>query len=270
MTLVTQEATSVIIDIHRHVWSSSERHPSLREAYRKSPAMSTRLDIAGDLPVIPDWEERGREIIADMNEAGVDLSVLLLADYALRLGDSVFSVEGENRVQIELVRRYKDRLLPFFGIDPRRPNAAELFEKAITEWGVRGLKLHPTVGYYPYDEVCHPLYELCVHHGIPVIFHSGPMPGLLYSRFTAPLNFADVAADFPNLTIILAHAGQDSWREALNVARIKPNIYLELSIWQYSVKYIEEFIFAIDRMRNDVGIERILWGSDLPGTLHLM
>ena len=54
------------------------------------------------------------------------------------------------------------------------------------------------------------------------------------------------------------------------MARIKPNIYLEMSMWQYSVKYIEEFVFAIDRMRNDVGIERILWGSDLPGTLHLM
>lgn len=260
----------MIIDIHRHVWSAYERHASIREIYDRTPTKRGTAARHEELPIVPDWEARGREIIEEMDEAGVDTSVLLLADYGLRLGDSVFSVEGENRIQVELSRRYQGRLLPFFGSDPRRPGAADLFKRSLEEWGVRGLKMHPTVGYFPHDPVCHPLYKLCVEHQVPVIFHSGPMAGLLYSRFTQPLQFDDVAADFPDLTIILAHAGQDLWREALNVARMKPNVYLELSYWQYCFKHTQDFIQAIGRMRDDLGIDRIIWGSDLPATGNAM
>ena len=48
--------------------------------------------------------------------------------------------------------------------------------------------------------------------------------------------FDEVAADFPDMTIVMAHAGQDLWPEALNVARMKPNMMLELSMWQPKFK----------------------------------
>ena len=260
----------MIIDIHRHLWSGDERHPSLRKVSKRVPPKKDSKSPGNEMSTVPSWEERGRDIIAEMDDAGVDKSALLVADYGLRLGDSVFSVEDENRYQVELARRYPGRLIPFFGSDPRRPGAADLFERALKEWHVQGLKMHPTVGYFPNDPVCHPLYELCVQYQVPVIFHSGPMPAPLYSRYTQPIQFDDVAADFHQLTIVLAHAGQDLWREALSVARLKPNIYLELSLWQYTVKHTQEFVYAIDRMREYLGIERILWGSDLPGTRNVM
>ena len=84
------------------------------------------------------------------------------------------------------------------------------------------------------------------------------------------MQFDDVAADFPDLTIILAHAGQDLWPEALSVAVVKPNIYLDLSMWQLKYKNTGEFLFAIDRIRNTIGIERILWGSDFPGMRNVL
>ena len=52
--------------------------------------------------------------------------------------------------------------------------------------------------------------------------------------------------------------------------RMKPNIYLELSMWQSKFKYTGEFLYAIDRMRDTIGIERIIWGSDFPGVRAVM
>ena len=130
--------------------------------------------------------------------------------------------------------------------------------------------MHPTVGYFPHDRAAYPLYEICQSKGLPVTFHTGPMPSPLFSRYTQPLHFDEVAADFPDMTIVMAHAGQELWPEALNVARMKPNIILELSMWQPKFKYLNEFLFAIDRMRDTIGIERITWGSDFPGLSNVM
>ena len=146
------------------------------------------------MPLVPDVDASADEIVAEMDEAGVDISCLLMADYHKRLGDAIFSPEGENRVQALMSRRHPDRLIPFFGMDPRRPDAADLFEQGLRDWGVRGLKIHPTVGFYPHDEACYPLYEKCVEFGVPVISHTGPMPSPLYSKYAMPIEFDQVAA----------------------------------------------------------------------------
>ena len=200
-----------------------------------------------------------------MDEAGIDKSVIMMGDYGLLLGDWVFTVWGENLIHAELMRKYPDRLIAYFGIDPRRPGAADLLEKGVKELGVKGLKLHPSVGYFPYDKVAYPLYEICQAHGLPITFHSGPMQSPMYSRHTLPWAFDDVAADFPDLTIVLGHAGGVAWPDALALANVKPNVYLELSSWQSRYQNPGEFFLAIDRMRKEIGIERILWGSDFPG-----
>ena len=257
----------MIIDIHRHLWSLFERFPRVADIAARA---GNPMAKAERLPLVPDWEETGEKLIAEMDDAGVDISVIFMADYALRLGDGIFSAEGENRIHVNLMRRYPDRVIAYFGIDPRRPGAADSLQRAVDEGGVRGLKMHPTVGYFPHDRVAYPLYEICQARGLPVTFHSGPMPSPLYSRFTEPFQFDDVAADFPDMNIVLAHSGQDHWPEALSVARSKPNVYLELSMWQPKWKYPDEFLFAINRMRDTIGIERILWGSDFPGLRSYM
>ena len=252
------------------MWSSAQRHPLVREIAHS--ASTVRYHQPEEIPLVPDIDGSADAIVAEMDEAGVDVSVLLMADYHRRLGDAIFSPEGENRVQVHMARRHPERLIPFFGMDPRRPDAADLFERALSEWGVRGLKLHPTVGFFPHDRACYPLYEKCVEHGVPVIFHTGPMPSPLYSRYARPTEFDDVAADFPELTIIMAHSGQGHlavphlWIEALAIAREKPNIMLELSLWQILYKDDPRgFVLALDTMRKEIGVERVVFGSDFPG-----
>ena len=265
----------MIIDIHRHMWSSAQRHPLVREIAHSAP--NIRYHQPEEIPLVPDVDATADAIVAEMDGAGVDVSALLMAYYHMRLGDAIFSPEGENRVQVYMAERHPGRLIPFFGIDPRRPDAATMFDKALKEWGVRGLKLHPTVGFFPHDRVCYPLYDKCVEHGVPVILHTGPMQSPLYGRYARPTEFDDVAADFPELTLIMAHSGQGHiavshlWIEALAVAREKPNVVLELSLWQ--IIYRDDpgaFVRALDTMRREIGIERIVFGSDFPGPREVL
>ncbi len=248
----------MIIDLHRHMWSVGERH---RDAFAGMPGR----------PQLPepsfDWEQTAREIVEEMDGAGVDRSVLFVADFAARLGEPPLSIEEENRLIVEAHRRYPERITAYYGIDPRRPGAADSFERAIKEWGVTGIKFHPTVGFFPHDRLCYPIYELCVSHGLPVLFHSGPaFHPKLYSRFTHPLEYDQVAADFPNLTMIMGHAGGEWWHDCIAVAHGHPNMVLELSEWQVILRDTpQEALHAIDRMRNALGIERLVWGTDFPG-----
>ncbi len=258
----------MIIDIHRHMWSSTEKHPVFRDFGH---------EVERELPLVPDVDATADAIIEEMDGAGVDVTALLVADYHQRLGDAIFSPEGENRIQAYMAERHRGRLIPFFGMDPRRPDAVSLFEKGLKEWGVKGLKIHPTVGFFPSDPMCYPLYEKCVEYGVPVISHTGPMPSPLYSQHAMPLQFDKVAADFPELTLIMAHSGHGHissphlYLEALAIAKEKPNIVLEVSCWQ--LIYNNDpgaFVRALSNMRDEIGIERVIFGSDFPGPRRWM
>ena len=259
----------MIVDVHWHLFVAFEKHPSTREASSRSEELGGEKIASFDLGLVPDWEARERELASWLDEEGVDVAVLVLAEYGLLLKDNVFSVEGENLIQAEIMRRHPGRLISFFGVDPRRPEAADMFERYLRNGDAKGLKIHPTVGFYPYDRSAYPLYELCVQYDVPVLFHCGPMRSPFYSRYARPMAFDDVAADFPNLTMILGHAGEDLWQETISVARMKPNVYVDLSYWQPEFKFTEEWITAISRMKDILGAEHILFGSDHPGMTRI-
>ena len=104
-------------------------------------------------------------------------------------------------------------------------------------------------------------------HDLPVLFHAGPVfHPRLYSRLCHPLEFDQVAADVPNLIIIMGHAGHEWWADCLALARGHPNMVLDLSGWQLRLRDSpEEALYAINRMRNVLGIGCLLWGNDFPG-----
>lgn len=255
----------MIVDLHRHLWSVAERYAQVR--IPGATGGSLHSGAAGAPAAIPDLAGRGAEIIAEMDEAGVDVSVIFLGDYGLRLGDGTFTVEAENRLTAELARAHPDRLIAFLGVDPRRPGGLDLFRRGIEEWGVRGMKMHPAAGFRPSDPECRPFFELAGRKGVPIACHTGPMVSPLLSHTCQPIYLDEMAADYPETTIIMQHSGQQAWwREALNIAFWKPNVVLELSMWQWA--YLQdprEFVATLARMKATIGIERIVFASDLPG-----
>ncbi len=207
----------------------------------------------------------GEKLIAAMDTAGIDMACVFSVDCGMALGEPEVPIEEQNFLIAEAARRFPGRLIPFFAIDPRRPGAAQMFARAVEEWGMRGLKFHSTSGFYPCDEACYPLYEKCMEYSVPVIMHAGPMNAPLKSRYAQPVYIDDVAADFPELPIIIAHAAQDWWSDALHIAAMKPNICLDISAWQVVFRlYPRDFYFMLRRVVDRLGPWRVFFGTDGP------
>jgi uncharacterized protein len=219
--------------------------------------------IDGLLPNLSDTT--GEKLIAGMDAAGVDMSCVFAQDSGMAAGEPAVSMQEQNRAIAEAARSYPGRLVPFFTIDPRRDGGLEMFQRAVEEWGMKGLKLPPTSGYYPYDPVVYPFYEKCVEYGIPVLFHTGSQPAPMKFRFTQPINVDDVAADFPDLPIIMAHVAHELWEEALLVASVKPNVYFDFSGWQIAFNNRpQDFYHMLRTVIDHVGPWRVLFGTDGP------
>ena len=245
------------IDVHTHV------HKSVR----------AEQDPAGS----------GREAMGEYFRIGTmpRYSVPELADYYRQRGmaaitftvDSV-SQSGEDPVPdnfeiAELAAEHADVLIPFASIDPHRGAAGVAqVRRLATEFGIRGVKFHPGAqAFYPNDRMAYPLYEVIQAAGLPALFHTGQTgagagaPGGMGLRlkYSNPLYLDDVAADFPELTIVMAHPSFPWQDEALAVATHKPTCFIDLSGW--SPKY---FPPNLVQYANTLLKERVLFGTDYP------
>ena len=123
------------------------------------------------------------------------------------------------------------RLIGFASVDPHQASASEELTRAVEQLGLHGLKLDPSLQeFYPDDRAVYPIYERAQALRIPVLFHAGmtwePGARLKYSH---PLRFEDVAADFPKLKIVLAHLAWPWVVDAVALALKYPNVHLDTS-----------------------------------------
>lgn len=208
------------------------------------------------------------------------LSVDELADYyrERRMAAVVFTVDARTALGVvpnssaeiaEGAARHPDVLIPFGSVDPRTGSAAiDLARQLVEEHGVRGFKFHPTVqGFDPSAAEHAPLWAAIAELGVPVVVHTGQtgvgagLPGGygLKLRYSNPMLLDDVAAENPNLTIILAHPSVPWQDEALSMAAHKANVFIDLSGW--SPKY---FSPALVRQAGSILQDKVLFGSDYP------
>ncbi len=263
----------MIIDSHVHLAGEGWIHPE----FMLGLARVVSVMMGKDTGEYPDAEElvkniapvlydaTGDRLIQAMDAAGVDMSCIFAHDTELALGKTDVPIEEQNRLIAQAAENSPDRLISFFAIDPRWENAVDMFSRAIEEWGMKGLKFLPTSGFYPNHESFYPLYEKCVEYGVPLITHTGSEPAPLKARFARPLYIDDVAADFPGLPIIMAHAAHQLWEEALLVASAKPNIYFDISGWQIVFsRDPSEFYRWLRHLLDAVGPWRVFFGTDGP------
>ena len=161
-----------------------------------------------------------------------------------------------------------DVLIPFASVDPHRPNAADEVERLARDHGVRGFKFHPNVqAFFPNDRAFYPVYEAVQAAGVPALFHTGhsgigtglPGGGGIRLKYSNPMHVDDVAVDFPDMQIVLAHPSFPWQDEAISVALHKRQVYIDLSGW--SPKY---FPPQLIQYANTLLKDRVLFGSDYP------
>jgi predicted TIM-barrel fold metal-dependent hydrolase len=164
--------------------------------------------------------------------------------------------------------KHPDVLLPFASVDPHDGTAAVALLRDLAAAGARGLKLHPSLqAFAPNDPTAYPLYAAATDLGLPVVFHSGQtgigagLPGGrgIRLRYSDPMLVDEVAADFPGLTIVLAHPAVPWQDEAIAIATHKANVFVDLSGW--APRY---FPAQLVRAVNGPLREKALFGSDFP------
>ena len=197
---------------------------------------------------------------------------------ARKMAAVIFTVDSEAEMGItrimneevaEVAAEHNDVLIPFASIDPHKGKmGVREARRLIEEFGVRGFKFHPTSqGFYPNDRMAYPLYEAIQEAGLPALFHTGQTgagagaPGGMGLRlkYSNPLYLDDVAADFPELTIIMAHPSFPWQDEAISICLHKPNVWIDLSGW--SPKY---FPPNLVQYANTLLKDRMLFGTDYP------
>jgi predicted TIM-barrel fold metal-dependent hydrolase len=245
------------IDIHVHTERSRAGHDPMPSVLREAAAKYFRTDFTGDaLPTVDDVAAYYRE--RDL------AAVVFTVDWELESG--VPPIPNEEIA--EAAREHADVLIPFASVDPARPDAVERAKRLVADYDVRGFKFHPNLQqFFPNDRACYPLYEAIAEAGVPALFHSGhsgigtgvPGGGGLRLKYSNPLCLDDVAADFPELQIVLAHPSFPWQDEAISVCLHKDNVWIDLSGW--SPKYFPPVLvqYANTQLRH-----KVLFGSDFP------
>jgi hypothetical protein len=159
-----------------------------------------------------------------------------------------------------------------FGINPALMGSknCERLEKAIAEGLVHGIKVYPAyLPYYPQDKIYGRFYRIAIKHDIPAIIHTGAVMGgtkHVRQKYAHPLNVDDVAVDFPELRILMAHAGYPWVIDAAQTANKNDNVFLDFSgLKEETVRantaldqHIEWAFHYIDSH------EKVMYGSDWP------
>jgi uncharacterized protein len=243
----------VAIDVHTHAWKSalavdealSESQQAMGRYFRYQPQHAT----------VPEMAEMYRK---------------------LKMAFVVFAVDSAretrkitNEEVAELAHKNGDVAIPFASVDPHRgAEGVAMARRLIKDYGVRGFKFHPsTQEFFPNDRMAYPLYEVIAEAKLPALFHTGQTGvgagtrggGGIRMKYSNPLALDDVAVDFPDMPIILAHPSFPWQEEALSVATHKPQVYIDLSGW--SPKYFPPLLV---QYANTLLKDKILFGSDYP------
>ena len=243
----------VAIDVHTHAWKSAlqvEEAPS-----KQQEAMGRYFRYQPQHQTVPEMAKMYR---------------------ALKMAFVVFAVDSPcelrkitNEEVAELAHKDGDVAIPFASVNPHRgTEGVRIARKLIKDYRVRGFKFHPSVQeFLPNDRMAYPLYEAIAEAKLPALFHTGqtgvgagmPGGGGIKLKYSNPMLLDDVAADFPDMPIVLAHPSFPWQEEALSVATHKPQVYIDLSGW--SPKYFPPILV---QYANTLLKDKILFGSDYP------
>jgi len=242
------------------------------------PARLTAIDVHVHLetPTSNDADAAASKYFGD---SGAPRDGAALADYyrSRKMACVLFTVDERltgrahlpNEAVIELAQANPDVIIPFASLDPTRgPEAVRQAKRLVEQGVIRGLKLHPPWQQFaPNDRIAYPLYEVFAEAGLPVLFHTGhsgigtgmPGGGGIRLKYGNPMLVDDVAVDFPDLPIILAHPSFPWQDEAISVCLHKPTVYIDLSGW--SPKY---FSPTLVQYANTLLKRKVLFGTDYP------
>lgn len=264
-----------IIDAHVHTYRS-------REIGRQAMMGSGRTDYGGTPDELLALMERGgiqKAVMVNMTPV-VDMFDAAVARLPAEITPAQRSRE-EERIRRQMIGRLQRRnewtcevsrehpqLIPFIGLDPSMSAedlVAEIDRRC--DEGAHGLKLHPpNQRFFPNDRRLWPAYERAQELGLPIIFHSGavdyaPDTG----KYGHPKGYANLLAQFPRLTVVMAHLALGDFAACAELAQAHANVFFDCCFIINGTDKPPAIsdADAVVAFRQ-IGCDRIMFGSDHP------
>ncbi|MGE0059268.1 MAG: amidohydrolase family protein [Dehalococcoidia bacterium] len=240
------------IDIHVHA-------PTRPESGRNAQNPTMMKYFRGE--AVPDTKESVYQYYKDRDL----MAVILVTGPVAEDGTSL-----HNDWSAELQRDYPEQFIGFGGVDPKQGKlAVKEAVRCVEELGLKGFKFHPiTQAFEANNPDYYELWGTISDLGVPALFHTGqtgvgagtPGQNGIKNKYGRPYPyFDDLAADFPNLQIVMAHPSFPWVDEQLSILSVKTNVWMDLSGW--SPKY---FSPNLVQYANTLIKDKVMFGSDFP------
>ncbi|MGH7719221.1 MAG: amidohydrolase family protein [Gemmatimonadaceae bacterium] len=242
-----------VTDVHIHIQPWRQLKPSVMDAMRRGKEQ--QWDFLLSLMDDP------AALLRIMDDDGIDRVGLVNYPSPNIMGFD----DSTNEFAVRYAQADPRRLIPYGGVDPLTNADPAGAVKHLVSIGTRLLKLHPNhhaVAANAYTEGLDALgtiYRTCESEGLPVMIHTGTsiFPGAR-SKYGNPLEIDDVAIDFPDLQLIMAHGGRPLYMaEAFFVLRRHRQTWLDLS--GIPPRSLLQYFPRLEELES-----QLLWGTDWP------
>lgn len=144
-----------------------------------------------------------KDLLVAMDHYGIDMSVI----HPIASENNVLGY-GDNAFAASIVKAYPKRFVAFASVLPYKRDAAEQLERAVLDYGLKGLKLHPTMQNYPMTDPCmYGITEKCIELDIPILIHTGTINAReARIAYCDSLPIDDLAIRYPEAKFVIAHA----------------------------------------------------------------
>lgn len=210
----------MLIDMHTHIWLGS-------------------------------FEKDKRDLLKASEE--YDISELYVSGLGNLVPDEA-EVALLNGQVCQFMKENPDMIRGMCYVNPRHANALDMLRRGIEEYGMSGMKLW--VSTFCDDPRVFPLVEACIGYKVPVLIHCFHKAVYQLENETVGTHVANLAARYPEATLIMAHLGGNCYNGIKPVQQY-PNVYADIS---GSLFRRDELDYAVEKL----GAERILFGSDMP------
>jgi predicted TIM-barrel fold metal-dependent hydrolase len=249
-----------VADAHVHFFSHEffaalARQKKVEDAEALAPLLHWEIAAAEATQLAERW-------VAELDRHGVERACLIA------------SVPGDEQSVSAAVAAHPERFFGYFMLDPLQPDALERVQRAAVNPHLHCMCLFPAMHKYSVaGTVLTPILQAAEEHGLAVFVHCGVLsvgvrkklglPSPFDMRYSNPLDLHPVAARFPRLRFIVPHFGAGMFREALMLADLCPNVWLDTSSTNRWMLYEHLDLPHVFRRTLDViGMERLLFGTD--------
>ena len=251
----------LINDAHVHFFSHS---------FYGGLARQKKVASAEDLAGILGWNIPSEDPVALARNWTVEMD-----RYGVQRACLIASAHGDEVSVAAAVGAYRDRFFGYFMLDPVQPDAVQRAHQAALNPHLDGICLFPAMHTYSItDPRVVPILELASDSGLIVFVHCGAisvgvrqklgLPSQFNMQFSNPLDLHAVALHFPRIRFVVPHFGAGMLREALMLADLCPNVYLDTSSSNRWMAYEGLDLRTVFKRATEVvvGTDRLLFGTD--------